>query len=168
MSKKLYEIAEDFKAVADALENADTNLKEILESSLSQVEMELGSKLENIVKLRKHFEAEADKFKAVKDEFQAKERVMRNKANSLKEYMEDTLLSLGYDADSKKKVDAGLWTIAMQKSAPSLKVEDESLIPDEYFVEKKELQRRQVLDALKEGAEIEGATITQSQHVRVR
>src|SRR5690625_3452328 len=131
MSKKLYEIAEGFRAVAEALESADEGLKEILESSLSQVEMELGSKLENIVKLRKHFEAEADKFKAVKDEFQAKERVMRNKANSLKEYMEYTLLSLGYDADSKKKVDAGLWTIAMQKSVPALKVEDESLIPDE-------------------------------------
>ena len=168
MPKTLFDISQDFLNVLQMLEDADEVSKEILASALEQVEMELGSKMENIVKLRKHFEAEAEKFKAVKDEFQAKERAMRNHANRLKEYMEETLLSLGYDADSKKKVDAGLWTIAMQKSAPALKVEDESLIPDEYFVEKKELQRRQVLDALKEGQEIEGATIIQSQHVRAR
>lgn len=168
MSKTLFDISQDFLNVLQMLEDADEVSKEILASALEQVEMELGSKMENIVKLRKHFEAEAEKFKAVKDEFQAKERAMRNHANRLKEYMEDVLLSLGYNADNKKKVDAGLWTVGMEKSAPSLKVEDEALIPEEFFVTESRLQRRQVLDALKEGAEIEGATITQSQHVRVR
>lgn len=45
---------------------------------------------------------------------------------------------------------------------------DENAIPEEYFVVKKELSKKDILAALKEGIEVPGATINQTESLRIR
>lgn len=161
---KLYEIAEDFRAVEEALlEAEDEELKEILKSSLETVEGELEAKLEGMVKLMKNFEAEAEMFKAEEKRLQAKKQAAQKRADSIKEYMDFTLKSLGI-----KKAQAGLWKLTIQKNPPSLDIHDESKIPEEYFVTKRELDKRELLKALKNGSTFAGVELKQSESLRVR
>lgn len=72
-------------------------------------------------------------------------------------------------ATGKTKSKGQLFNLSIQKNPPSLNVEDEKLIPEEYWIEQAPvLDKKAMLVALKAGEEIPGVSIKQTESLRIR
>ena len=69
----------------------------------------------------------------------------------------------------KNKFKGQLFSFSIQKNPPSLNVDDEKLIPEEYWIEQAPvLDKKTLLAALKSGEEIPGVSIKQTESLRIR
>ena len=69
----------------------------------------------------------------------------------------------------EKKIKAGTFTFAVQKSAPSLDVTDLDAIPMVYYVEQEpRLDKKTILAELKAGGDVLGCAIKQGSHLRIK
>ena len=73
-------------------------------------------------------------------------------------------------AVNKTKIKTSLNTISIQKNAPSVNVLDEKLIPKEFRKEEVvvSIDKKSILFKLKEGIEIEGCELKQTESLRIR
>lgn len=72
-------------------------------------------------------------------------------------------------AVDKLKFKTKLFSFNIQNNPPSVDITDEKLIPQEFFIDQApKLDKKSLLAALKDGKEIEGATIKQTKSLRIR
>ena len=93
--------------------------------------------------------------------------------------MQTAMQEVGLD-----KVGNGTLSVRLQNSPPSVEVLDESVIPSTFkrakldmslsdlpegleYLAEVSVNRRAILEALKDGAEVQGTRVVQTQHVRV-
>lgn len=67
-----------------------------------------------------------------------------------------------------RKVNAGIFDINIQKNPPSIKILDDAIIPDKYMIASYRLDKNQLKEDLKDGLEIEGCELVQSEGIRIR
>ena len=68
-----------------------------------------------------------------------------------------------------KRIKSELFTFNIQNNPPSLNVEDEMNIPFEYYIpQQPKLDKKELLNAIKNGLEIEGVSIKQGESLRIR
>lgn len=67
----------------------------------------------------------------------------------------------------ERKIRTDLFTVYVQKNPKSINY-DESKIPDRFFKEVKQLDRDAIKESLKQGEEIEGVTVTQTEGIRFK
>lgn len=157
---KLYELDHAYLQVAQMMEDGEEGLEDTLES----IEGSIEEKYENIIYIIRNAEAMAEAYKKEAESFTKKQKVEENKIKNLKEYMKGSLVNTG-----KKKVQAGLFTVSVRNNAQSVDVLDQSAIPEKYFVPKpSELSKKAILEDLKEGKEVEGATLKRTQSVIIK
>jgi len=100
-------------------------------------------------------EAMADAIAARRAEMQERERRCKQTAETMRELM----LSL-LDAAGVPKVVLPTATISARTTAPKLVVIDEEGIPETYWRVKREIDKTALAEALKTGAEIDGAMLS--------
>jgi hypothetical protein len=161
MMSKLYELNQSWLTISDMLENDPTN--ETLQETFEAINEGIEVKLEYLVKLRREHEANASKFKEEKDYFAKKQKVEENKAARLKEFLEYQLNLMG-----TKKAKAGLFTLALQNNPPSLEIDDEDIIPENFWKIKKDVDKTSLKKWIAEGNELEGVRLVSSESLRVR
>lgn len=162
---KLYELAESYEMLLDMIDNQDISVEDV-QDTLEALEDSIGEKLENIVKIIRMTEGNIELFKAEEKRIQARRRTMENKVDSLKSYMQSTMIRLGM-----KKVETGTFKIRLQKNPDNISILDESKIPKDFYVKQEpKLDKTALKEAvLKEGKEIEGVTkAPESYHVRIQ
>jgi len=162
---KLYELAESYEMLLDMIDNQDISVEDV-QDTLEALEDSIGEKLENIVKIIRMTEGNIELFKAEEKRIQARRRTMENKVDSLKNYMQSTMIRLGM-----KKVETGTFKIRLQKNPDNISILDESKIPKDFYVKQEpKLDKTALKEAvLKEGKEIEGVTkAPESYHVRIQ
>lgn len=158
---KLYELTNDFRQVQALIEDGGEGLEDTLEA----INLAIEDKLENIAKVIKNLEADVDGFKQEEKRLADRRQSIENNIKNLKQYAENTMIVTG-----NKKIKAGLFTFAIQKNPPSVEIANEDLIPEKYkkTVTTTTIVKKDLLDALKEGQVIEGATIKQGKSLRIR
>lgn len=159
---KLYELTEMYQNIWDLVNDEDADL-EGLEMALKSIEDNLEGKAENMAKLVKNLEGNIT---ALKDEEQrlARKRIsLENQIKNIKQYLEYQLTVMQID-----KVKTPLFTIAMQDNPQSVHIMNDDLIPEEFVKYTKSISKKDLLVALKEGMEIEGAEIKQTKSLRIR
>lgn len=135
-----------------------------LRDTLDSIEETFDDKAENIAKSIKEIEGQADMIKAEKDRLAKREQAMRNNAKSMKLYLQEQMAAIG-----KKKIQGELLTVAIQKNAPSVKIESEQNIPEGFYVpQPAKLDKTQLKKELKDGLEIPGVELIQTESVRIR
>ena len=160
---KLYELTENYKNLQELLENPDIPQEMILEA-LNSIEGDIFEKLENIVKLYKSNEAEIKVFKNEEDRLSKNRKAMENGNKRLKEYLETSLKALGKD-----KIKSGLFTLSIQKNPSSVNVVDFEAIPEDYLKFKEpDIDRKAILEDLKQGRTVPGAELIQTEGLRIR
>lgn len=164
MSYKLYELTELYKNIWDLVEDEEADL-DTLEKALSQVEDNIEIKAESMAKLIKSIDGDVEFIKAEETRLAGKRKVLENKQKNLKSYLENQLTTMAID-----KVKTPLFTVAMQNNPPSVDISNEELIPEKYkkTVTTVSIVKKDLLDALKAGEVIEGATIKQGRSLRIR
>jgi DNA-binding transcriptional MerR regulator len=155
---KLYELSESYAKVLDLIE-AGEELGDTLESIEEAIEL----KVENIAKIMKTLEGEADIIREEEKRLTDRRRALEAEVGRLKSYVESNMRAAKID-----KVKGRLFTLAFQKNPPSVEVMDESLIPSDYIKTVTSVDRKLILEALKAGQAVTGCEIRQSESLRIR
>ena len=152
----LYDIRQEL------LDCAETETGEITDiARFDDLQIEYEEKIENIALWIKTLNADAEAYKNEKNAFAEREKKARSKAESLKQYLTDTLNGRRFTTLS---VDIN-W-----RKSTSVEVDETKLpanwlreVPASYVVDKVEIAK-----ALKAGEAIEGATLVTKHNIQVK
>ncbi|WP_368289986.1 siphovirus Gp157 family protein [Enterococcus avium] len=157
----LYKLSENYNQVIQMADQLDDGT---LRDTLDSINEAFDDKAENIAKSIKEIEGQADIIKAEKERLAKREQAMRNNAKSMKIYMQEQMEAIG-----KRKVQGELLTVAIQKNAPSVKIESEQYIPEGFYIpQPSKLDKTQLKNELKNGLEIAGVELVQTESVRIK
>lgn len=157
---KLYELNESFQQIQTLIEEDQDGLQDTLES----IELAIEEKLENIGKVIKNLEAEANAFKEEEKRLADRRRSLENNIKHLKQYAENSMVVTG-----DKKIKAGLFTFAIQKNPPSVSVFNDVIVPKKYYVPvDPKLDKTKIKEDLKNGENIPGVELKQSESLRIK
>lgn len=157
----LYGLTENYRQLLDIADQLDS---EVFDDTLQAIDDSIEDKVENTVKLIKSLEANSVAFDTQIREFQERKKATNNKVVRLKEYLKDELLKI-----DKRSVKGDLFSVAIQKNNVSLSIEDETYIPEGFYVEQEpKLDKKQLLKEIKEGLEVPGVELKQSESIRIR
>jgi hypothetical protein len=158
---KLYELSSQYNQIFYTMtEESDF---EQLEETLSGIEEEFEVKAENIAKLIKSLDGDAKAYKEEVDRLASRKKAIENHQDRLKAYLESNMVALGKD-----KIKGNVFTIAMQNNPPKAIVDIEELIPEQYKSYELHIAKKEILDDLKQGKEVPGVHMEQSQSLRIR
>lgn len=159
---QLYDITERYKNLLDLAENTDIDKKMIIEA-LKGVDEELSTKADNIGRLYKNLGASIKVLKEEETRLQKRRKTFEKNQTNLKAYLKDCMRQIG-----KTKIKTDLFNFNLQANTPALMIEDEKNIPEEFFYNEKILDKTLLKEKLKEGLEITGASLKQSESLRIR
>ncbi|APH23593.1 hypothetical protein CF088_05430 [Clostridium botulinum] len=159
---KLYELTQNYNNLLDLVDNPEV-AKEVLEESLNQIHEEMDIKLENVAKVIKSIEVDAKGLKEEEKRLADRRKSLENRIVNLKEYAENSMRATGIT-----KIKGKVFTLGIQKNTHRVEITEEESIPEEYFEIEKKLVKKDILAALKEGKEVPGAAIKQTESLRIR
>lgn len=159
---KLYELSQNYKNLEELLDNQDIP-EEVIKEALSELDEEWETKAENLAKLIKSLDVDVKGLKEEEQRLASRRKSLENRIANLKTYIEDNMKAVGKD-----KIKGKVFTLYIQKNNPSLDIVDEFMIPEKYFVVKREVAKNELLNDLKQGIEVPGAQIKQTASLRIR
>lgn len=158
----LFELTENYIKFFTMLEEVD-EITEELEEMANNLNIAIEEKSDNYVKMIKNLEADVEAFKNQEKIFNKRRKTAENKISWLKKNLQSSMEQTG-----RKKVETELFTISIQKNTPSLDITSEDNIGDEYYKIERTLNKRDLLNDIKEGLIIDGVGIKQSESLRIR
>ena len=112
----------------------------------------------------KNYSAEAEAIKLEEKRLYEKRKALENHAERVKQALDDTLTELGI-----KELKAGIFNLKYQNNPPSVDVLDMELIPEIYKLPQEiKLDKKAILQDLKNGVEVAGVEIKQGESLRIR
>lgn len=161
---RLYDLTDQYNDLLDLLEESDD--REALQAMLDGLDDAFDSKVESIVKLMRSKAAERDAIDDERRRLEARAGKMDKEVEWLQSYIQREMERLG-----KEKVKSSLFNISMANCPHAVNVLNELEIPDNYFVTKPAvttLDKRLILEMLKNGVEIPGAEIIQRKRLSIK
>jgi len=156
----LYELSSNFMEVQALIEEGNEGLRDTLDA----IDLAIEDKLENIAKLIRNLDGEATALKNEEERLADKRKSIENNIKNLKQYSQSALEDTG-----NRKLKAGIFTYSIQKNPPSVAINDDKLIPQEYYVPvEPKLDKQYIKEMLKDGEEVPGAELSQGDSVRIR
>lgn len=155
----LYDITEGINKVEEFIED-----EQALTEYLDSLEMQLETKVSNIVRYSRTLELTADAVSNEIDRLSSLKKYYERKSQNLKNYLSYSLQKIGKDS-----LETEAAKLSFRKSE-TLEVEDVALIPDEYIVIKttKSADKTAIKSAIKGGIEVPGAHIEQHKNLQIK
>ena len=161
---RLYEIRQSYETLKNFFEQENLN-EEDFADAFKNIEGELSTKGTNLAYVIKEQEADIAKHEEEIKRLNSRKKVLEKSVKRIKGYLLSTMIAMNV-----KDIDAGVFKIKIQKNAPSVNILDERKIGSKWWrietIEK--LDRRGILEALKNGEEVNGAEMVQSESLRIR
>ena len=159
----IYELAADFLKVQELIEEGELD-HEMLLNTLECLDYEIEEKAEGYAKIIKNLTAEVNGLKAEEERLSNKRKAIENNIDSLKRNLEEAMILTG-----KRKFKTDLFSFNIQKNPPSVKILDETKIPEEFRIPQPDkIDNKGILHQLKNGATFDFAEITQGESLRIR
>lgn len=163
MSLKLYELSQNYQNLQDLIENEDVPA-EMLKESLDAVGDEIEQKAEGIAQIINVITGYIDMIKKEKARLDKTQKTYENKVKYLKQYLQSAMQQTG-----KTKFKTNLFSFGIQKNPASVNITDVYAVPTQFReVQEPKLNKKAILEALKNGEEIAGAEIVQGESLRIR
>ncbi|EJU22510.1 bacteriophage resistance factor, PF05565 family [Peptoanaerobacter stomatis] len=159
---KLIELSQIYQNMLQLIDDEKVTQEE-LKLAFNQIDEEIEEKAQNIAFMLKEIDSDIEKFKKIEEEFAIKRKRLESRKSNLKQYLEDNMKAV-----DKKKFKTEYFSFNIQKNAPSLNVATENYIPNEYYITERKLDRKKLLDAIKNGLEIKDVSLKQSESLRIR
>ena len=155
---QLYELTEIYLNLKDMdIEEGDLN------SALENIDDEIETKADNIAKVLRDFDGDIEALKFEEERLAKKRKAIENRQKQLKEYLQNAMIVL-----DKRKFKTDLFSFNIQRNAPSLKILDESKIPDDYYKIEKKLNKNDLKEAVKNGLFEDAAELVRTESLRIR
>lgn len=159
----IYELTEQIKALQAAYENGEIP-EDAFNDTLEGLKLELPELIENICKWRADVLADIAGYKAEINRLSERKQHAEKLVERLQNYMYSALQAAG-----QRKIKACTFAVSIVKSAPALKIYDESLIPKTYYVPQPDkLDHAAIKEAIKSGQKVPGAELVQGEHLNIR
>ena len=154
---QLYEITENLKQINQMLEDG-VSLEE-LKDALADVDEAFEEKANGILFLIRNMESNIDAIKIEEARLASRRKSIEKQIESIKGYLINNMVATG-----KTKLDNGIIKASYIKPKAMLNLIDESIVPDNYKTPKVTiaLDKASMLADLKNGIEIDGASIGES------
>lgn len=159
---KLYELSTAYNAVLQQLEDADETDLQCLTDTLNAITGSIEIKVDGIAKMLKiisdtsAIDGEIDRLQKMKKSATSKERWLKSYLTGQMELMNLT------------KLKTDLFSVNIQNNPPSVDDYDPAIIPAQYQQVSYSLDKRKMLEDLKNNIEIPGACLKQSKSIRIR
>ena len=158
---KLYELSTGYKNIEYLLENGEDN--EELAAVLNSLGEEIEDKAENIAKILKNNEADIKAFKEEEKRLAERRKALENSNKRLKEYLEENMKLTG-----KTKFKKGTFSFNIAKNPASVEITNVDIISSDYKVLTEILDKKAILQDLKDGKDVQGAILKQGESLRIR
>lgn len=165
---KLYEISEAYLNIQALLSDPEYENNESVLEALDKIEDDFDKKVEQTVFIMRNLEAEIDPIEAEIKRLQAMKKSRQNNVERIKER-----LKTNFKATGLNKVQCGLFSISYRETAESAVEIDENLfmannLDEELLNIKVTPNKTAIKNALKNGAEVIGAKLVDSQVLTIR
>ena len=158
----LFNLKEDYKQVYDLI--AEQGDEEILKDTLESINDAIEDKADGYIAVVKSLEADN---KAIDEEIKRLRQRKTSNSNGIKRLKES--LQDAMEVTGKTKFKTALNSYSIGNNPPSLDISDESHIPESYLVpQAPKINKKDLLQAIKNGEEIQGVGIKQGKSLRVR
>jgi hypothetical protein len=161
----LYELTAEYFSLMEILseeENANTVEEKI--EALRRIEADFEKKADGYAKIYRTMQAEAEAIKEEEIRLKKRREAVENGAERLKNALYNAMVSL-----DKKKFKTALFSFSIQNNRPGVDDYAPEKIPSEYWIPQAPiLDKKKLLDDLKDGEIIEGAAIKQGEGLRIR
>lgn len=162
----LFEIAAEYRADVAKLEDLELDEQTLLDT-LEAIGGELETKAMNTAFVAKNLEATAAQIEVHAKAMTDRAKAMKNRAERLRNYLKDGLKLAKVD-----KIDTPYFRIKIALNPPSVKIEDESLIPDAFKTDpeppKPMPNKSLIAQALKDGFQVPGCSLVRGERVDIK
>lgn len=155
----LYSIQDKYQQLLNLAEQLDP---ELLKDTLESIDDELETKAEKVAFVIKELEGQALVLETEIKRLSERKTTINNNIKRLKQSLQDAM-----EAANKPKIKTNLFTLGIRKSPPSVAVEDESKLIAYLVEQPKKLDKTRLKDDLKKGIYVPGATLVQTEHLRI-
>lgn len=157
---KLYELSKAYQNLLDMQDELD---EQTFTDTLETIQDEVEHKAENTAKIIRTMEAEAKALKEEEERLAYRRKSIENRIRRLKDYLLDNL-----EASGVNKVKGKHLSVRIQKTPPSVNILDEKAIPEQFYVEQQpKLNKKALIEELKNGGKITGAELIQKRSLRI-
>jgi len=156
---KLYELADQYRQLKDALEQCETardseehmNLVDFAEERIDAIADAFDVKVQNVALVIKELEAEADMIDGEVKRLQARNKSRVNSIDWLKRYLYDALIMTKTD-----KVEGPMTTVSLRKCPTSVAIVEDDMVPSEFVTQETvmNIDKKAILKHFKDTGEI--------------
>lgn len=160
----LYQIAQEHRALADALQDMD--LDEATIADTLEAESALVEKSQAVAFVIRNLEAFADSVEAEAKAMAERAKKVRNRADGIKKYLHKCMGLAGV-----QKIEHPQFTLSIKKNPESVQIDGVDLIPADYMREipvRYEPDKALIKQALKEGFSVPGASLVRTERLEIK
>ena len=155
----LYELSLAFQEV----QNMDLD-SEVMKDTLDSIGGTFENKAENMAKLIRNLESDRLAYKEEENRLKTKRQAVENKLEWLKTYLKDCMKLTG-----KTKFKSGVFKFSIQKNPVSVNITNKKILPKDYLIpQPPKVNNTTLKKALKDGIEVPGAELKQTEGLRIR
>jgi hypothetical protein len=166
MSTSLFQLASEYRAAAEQLEDMDLP-DEVVQDTLESVSGDLETKALNIAMLTRNLESTAAQIKEAAKAMTERAKALENRAERIRKYLLD-----GLTLAQRDKIDTPYFRIKIALNPPSVQIADESLIPDAYKTEpeppKPMPDKALIKKAILDGFEVPGCSLVRGRRLDIK
>lgn len=158
----LYELTGEFEALMQMAEEQGLTQKDI-EDTLEGIEYEIEEKAESYARVIRSLEEDANGLGNEIKRLTDKKNTINNNIRSMKKNLEN------HGGNRQRKFKTKLFSFRIQANPPSAKIEDEAKLPEAYLIQQPpKIDKKSLLKDLKNGKEVEGAKLVQTESLRIQ
>lgn len=137
----LYEISEQYHEALTALTEDEFD-QQTIDDTLEAIQGEFEEKGKNVAAFSQNIHSDIEVIDKRIKELQARKKVLLNRQTSLKNYLHKNMEATGIT-----KIESPYMTVSIRKCPPSVVIDDEDLIPDEFIEIKRTVNKTKIKQA---------------------
>ena len=160
----LYELTAEYKELLDMAEEQNQTQADI-KDTLEGMDYEFEDKADGYAKVLRSLDGKEEAISSEIKGLTEMKRVVANNKKAIKQNLENAMIETG-----KTKFKTTLFCFGIQKNPASVRIKDESLVPEEYRIKQPDkIEKTGLIKALKEGALFtEDIELVQTERLRIR
>lgn len=161
----LYELKEEYKDLLTMAREMDLTQQDIKDTQ-EGLDYEIEIKADGYAKIIRTIAGDREVIKNEIKRLTDMDKTLANNEKALKKNLEEAMIETG-----KRKFKTTLFSFGIQKNPATVKIEDESRVPEEFKIKQPDkIDKRGLIKALKEGRleEDENIALTQTESLRIR
>ena len=160
----LYELTAEYKELLEMAEEQNLTQADI-KDTLEGMDYEFEDKADGYAKVLRSLDGKEEAISSEIKRLTEMKKVVANNKKAIKQNLENAMIETG-----KTKFKTTLFSFGIQKNPASVRIKDESLVPEEYRIKQPDkIDKKLLIKALKEGAVFtENIDLVQTESLRIR